>query len=201
TSMGSARLSPAMPRIEIELTSTRPDGTWTWRAAGAKQPRGTVDADVLPGGAKVGDVFRAEADIDIDGITVRSAVPSSPKKGAAPERIEIIGSGHEEPPVTTNMRGGVEAGGTDRGRRGDRDSRGAGGPGGRGPGGPGRPGGGGGPGGPGGRRPEGASRAPSTVDRGERARREAASRAGADRPGRDRTGRDRPPGDPPAGDR
>ena len=185
-----------MPRIEIELTSARPDGTWTWRAAGAKQPKGTLDAAVLPGGAKVGDVLRAEADIDIDGITVRSAVPATPKKGAAPERIEIIGSGRDEPPVTTNMRGGVEAGGNDRGRRGDRDSdRGR-------EGGPGRPGGGGGPGGPGGRRPEGAGRAPSTVDRGERARREAASRAGADgRPGRDRPGRDRPAGDRPVGDR
>ena len=126
-----------MPRIEIELTSARPDGTWTWRAAGAKQPRGTLDASVLPGEAKVGDVLRAEADIDIDGITVRSTSPVSQKK-VAPERIEIIGSGREEPAVTTNMRGGVEAGGQDRGRRGERDNdRGRGGR----PGGPGGPGG------------------------------------------------------------
>ena len=29
-------------RLEIELTSTREDGTWTWRAAGAKVPKGVV---------------------------------------------------------------------------------------------------------------------------------------------------------------
>ena len=34
-------------RIDIELTSVREDGTWTWRAAGAKQPRGVVDSSVL----------------------------------------------------------------------------------------------------------------------------------------------------------
>ena len=164
-----------MPRIEIELTSARPDGTWTWRAAGAKQPKGTLDASVLPGGAKVGDVLRAEADIDIDGITVRSTVPSTPEEGRRAERIEIIGSGREEPPVTTNMRGGVEAGG-ERGRRGDRDAR------------SGRPadragrsrrsGGGGGPGGPGGRRSgwAGGRRRRST---GATGRLEAAGRPGA----------------------
>ena len=102
-----------MPRIEIELTSARPDGTWTWRAPVPASRRGMLDGSVLPGEAKVGDVLRAEADIDIDGITVRSASPVSQKK-VAPERIEIIGSGREEPPVTTNMRGGVEAGGRTR---------------------------------------------------------------------------------------
>ena len=29
-------------RIEVELTSSRDDGTWTWRAAGAKQPAGVA---------------------------------------------------------------------------------------------------------------------------------------------------------------
>ncbi len=217
-----------MPRIEIELTSARPDGTWTWRAAGAKQPRGTLDASVLPGEAKVGDVLRAEADIDIDGITVRSTSPVSQKK-VAPERIEIIGSGREEPAVTTNMRGGVEAGGQDRGRRGERDNDrgrggrpggpgGPGGLGGRGPGGPGRPGGPGGPGGAGGpfRRPEGPGGA-RPGERTERPRREARPEGAGrppgdtgrptrdgpphDRPGRDRPAGDRPIGDRPAGDR
>ena len=201
-----------MPRIEIELTSARPDGTWTWRAAGAKQPRGTLDAAVLPGGAKVGDVLRAEADIDIDGITVRSTSPVSQKK-VAPERIEVIGTARDEPTVTTNMRGGIEAGGNDRGRRGDRDNDrgrdrggrpgGPGGPGGRGPGGPGRPGGPGGPGGAGGpfRRPEGAGGA-RPADGADRPRREARP-DGAGRPAGDagRPGRDRPVGDRPAGDR
>ncbi len=176
-----------MPRIEIELTSARSDGTWTWRAAGARQPKGTLDAAVLPGGAKVGDVLRAEADIDIDGITVRSTAAVTGKK-SAPERIEIIGSGREEPPVTTNMRGGVEAGGErERGRRGDRDrdrdrfAR----PGGRGPGGPGSPGG------PGGARP---------ADRNRRDAPRPDSRPGGGDGGRPAGDAGRPPrGDRPAG--
>ena len=35
-------------RLEIELTSERPDGTWTWRAAGARQPKGEMDGTLLP---------------------------------------------------------------------------------------------------------------------------------------------------------
>ena len=42
-------------RLEIELTSERPDGTWTWRAAGAKLPKGELDGGLLPGGAVVGE--------------------------------------------------------------------------------------------------------------------------------------------------
>ena len=41
-------------RIDIELTSDRGDGTWTWRAAGAKQPKGALDGTLLPSGAEVG---------------------------------------------------------------------------------------------------------------------------------------------------
>ncbi len=210
-----------MPRIEIELTSSRPDGTWTWRAAGARQPKGLLDGSVLPGGAKVGDVLRAEADIDIDGITVRSTQPVSQKK-VAPERIEIVGSGRDEPPVTTNIRGGVEAGG-ERGRRGDRDhdrGRDRDRPG-RGPGGPGRPGGPGGAGGPSrpgslrsdqSRRPDGPG-GPRSTDRGDRSARgprpggpgfgdrPGGDRAGGDRPGSDRAGGDRPGSDRAGGDR
>jgi hypothetical protein len=61
-------------RIEIELTSARPDGTWTWRAAGAREPRGVVDSSVLPDASKVGDVLRVEAESDLDGITILSVV-------------------------------------------------------------------------------------------------------------------------------
>ncbi|MEA2715908.1 MAG: hypothetical protein QOI99_225, partial [Actinomycetota bacterium] len=195
-----------MPRIEIELTSARPDGTWTWRAAGARQPKGMLDGAVLPGGAKVGDVLRAEADIDIDGITVVSAQPVSQKKGEQ-ARIEIIGSGREEAPVTTNMRGGVEAGGSDRGRRGDRDhDRGRDRPG-RGPGGPGGPGAPSRPGGPRSdqsRRPDGTA-GPRPADRGDRARRDPrpgdATRPPHDRPTGDGSVGDRAVGDRPSGDR
>ena len=44
-------------RIEIELTSARSDGTWTWRAAGAREPKGVLEGSLLPSGAKTGDVL------------------------------------------------------------------------------------------------------------------------------------------------
>jgi hypothetical protein len=104
-----------MPRrIELELTSERPDGTWTWRAAGAREPRGELESSILPQGVKVGDVLRAEADITIDGITVLSVLP--PKGGRSePERIEIIGPQREFTPVTSTLVGRAE--GRDRGPR------------------------------------------------------------------------------------
>ena len=51
-------------RIDIELTSSRGDGTWTWRAAGAKSPKGVIAAAILPATAKTGDVLKVEADFD-----------------------------------------------------------------------------------------------------------------------------------------
>ena len=70
-------------RLEIELTSTREDGTWTWRAAGAKVPKGVVESSLLPNESKVGDVLKIEADFDIDGITVLSVVPQRDKSQKA----------------------------------------------------------------------------------------------------------------------
>jgi hypothetical protein len=87
-------------RIDIELTSSRDDGTWTWRAPGARQPRGSLEGSLLPEGAKVGDVLRAEADFEIDGIVVTAV--QAPKDDAravrAAPRIEIIGSGRDAAP-------------------------------------------------------------------------------------------------------
>jgi hypothetical protein len=60
-------------RIDIELTSARPDGSWTWRAAGAMQPRGVVDGKLLPDGTKAGDVVKADADFEIEGIVINSS--------------------------------------------------------------------------------------------------------------------------------
>ena len=57
-------------RIDIELTSNRNDGTWSWRAAGAKAPKGVINATLLATSAKAGDVLKVEADFDLDGITV-----------------------------------------------------------------------------------------------------------------------------------
>ena len=70
-------------RIDIELTSSREDGTWTWRAAGAKQPKGVVAASMLPATASVGDVLRAEIDSGLDGTEVLSVMLPKAKKDSA----------------------------------------------------------------------------------------------------------------------
>src|SRR3954468_6787995 len=103
-------------RIDIELTSARDDGTWTWRAAGAKQPKGVLDAKLLYEGAKAGDVVRAEADFEIEGITIIQVLPPKGKR-AEPERLELIGQSSEAPLVTSSL---VPKGGRPR-DRGDRD--------------------------------------------------------------------------------
>jgi hypothetical protein len=102
-------------RIDLELTSERPDGTWTWRAAGALQPKGELQGSILPGGAKVGDVLRADADFDLDGITVLSVLPPKSTR-VEPERLEVIGPQREFQPVTQTLAPRTE-------RRGDRDRR------------------------------------------------------------------------------
>jgi len=116
-------------RIEVELTSTRPDGTWTWRAAGAKLPKGELDGSLLFAGAKVGDVVRADAEFLMDGIEILSVLaPKGARK--EPERIEVIGTPRrdDEPLVTTRLapkgRGGERRGGRPERRRpegGERD--------------------------------------------------------------------------------
>lgn len=59
-------------RIEIELTSKRDDGTWTWRAAGAREPKGVVVDSLVPAGTAVHAVVRAEVETDLDGTRVLS---------------------------------------------------------------------------------------------------------------------------------
>ena len=130
-----------MPRrIDIELTSSRDDGTWTWRAAGAKAPKGTLAGDLLPSGAKTGDVLKVDAEFFVDGISITGVVPD---KGARKERelLELITATEDEPLVTTTLakrgrddrgprRSGPRREGGDRERsgkddRGDRAARGA----------------------------------------------------------------------------
>jgi hypothetical protein len=117
--------------MDIELTSARDDESFTWRAAGARQPKGMVAQSLLPSGCKVGDVLRAEVEIEIDGITVVAVLPSK-EKSAAEGVIAYIGP--ERPPagVTTVLagrgerRGRSDRDGFERGRDGDRSrSRGA----------------------------------------------------------------------------
>ena len=114
-------------RIDVELTSHRDDGTWTWRAAGARQPKGDVTADLVPEGASVGDVLRAEVEAGIDGMQIATLAPPKVRKRKEPQRIEILGSGDDAPGVTTQLapkRGGRGGRGGDRRDRGERGGRG-----------------------------------------------------------------------------
>jgi hypothetical protein len=110
-------------RIEIELTSSRDDGSWTWRAAGAREPRGTLESALVPGGAQVGDVLRAEIDGYLDQMSVVAILPPrAPRR--EPERLELHGAGSDRPLVTTTL---VRERSDDRrppARRGDRRERG-----------------------------------------------------------------------------
>jgi hypothetical protein len=78
-------------RIEIELTSNSPDGSWTWRAAGAKNPKGVLDGSILSSSHKVGDVVKADAEFAIDGITILGVVAGKQRVEKL-ERIEILPS-------------------------------------------------------------------------------------------------------------
>ena len=66
-------------RIDIELTSALPDGSWTWRAAGARKPNGHVDGGLLPPGSSVGDILKVEIEQMLDGIEVQSIVKGREK--------------------------------------------------------------------------------------------------------------------------
>ncbi len=107
-------------RIDVELTSQSDDGTWTWRAAGAKQPKGTLDGALLYSGAAVGDVCRAEADFEIDGIFITAVMPAKGRSGRPDdERIELLGSTTEFQGVTTQLAKKGRSGKKKDGRRRD----------------------------------------------------------------------------------
>jgi hypothetical protein len=148
-------------RIDIELTSKGSDGSWTWRAAGARQPKGVLDAALVPDGEAVGAVLRAEIDTTLEGIEVLAL--TSVKPARSPEkvegRIEVVGTPRRAPDVSVILAPGSakrsrrrdDDDGDDRrerkgGRRGER-------PGGSGPGGGSGGGDRGGSGGSGPRRP------------------------------------------------
>lgn len=122
-------------RLEIEITSLRENGTFTWRVAGARQPKGEAESSLLPEGTAVGARYRVEAEFLIDGIEILSVqAPKSPRK--EPERLAITGSRGSEELITARLlrgggrrRGGGGATtdwrehGGDRERRGRRDGR------------------------------------------------------------------------------
>lgn len=110
-------------RLDIELTSDRGDGTFTWRAAGAKQPKGVLSASLLPGGAKAGDVLKAEAEFTVDGPDIISVTAPKASREDKVQRLEVLGSGSgDSGGVTTQLarkgrgRGGDRGGGRGRGR-------------------------------------------------------------------------------------
>ncbi|MFT3854663.1 MAG: hypothetical protein QM733_18295 [Ilumatobacteraceae bacterium] len=125
-------------RIDIELTSARPDGTWTWRAAGAKEPRGILDGSLLPEGATTGAVLKADAETNLDGTTILS-VASAKEKTSKGNLLEILPSERPFEGVTSQLtgrdsrerrdrrdrpprrEGSGGPGGPGRGPRGDRD--------------------------------------------------------------------------------
>ncbi len=89
-------------RIDIELTSQTGDGSWTWRAAGARQPKGTVDASLVPPGEKVGTVLQATVDTGLEGIEILALTQTKPAR--SPEkvegRIEVKGTPRRAPDVS-----------------------------------------------------------------------------------------------------
>ncbi|MEL0041108.1 MAG: hypothetical protein VW685_07285 [Ilumatobacter sp.] len=116
-------------RIDIELTSSQSDGSWTWRAAGAREPKGTVSADVLPADAAVGSTLRVEVEQGLDGIEVLSVVGGRQRTDDS-GRLELLASDSKFDPVieTRAKRARGERRGDDRPRRrdggGQRDRRG-----------------------------------------------------------------------------
>ena len=92
-------------RIEIELTSRLDDSQWSWRAAGARQPKGTVESSIVPKGVNVGDIVKADVETRMDGIEITAIHAPSAAVTAAPkvERIELLGSGKEKCGVTWDL--------------------------------------------------------------------------------------------------
>jgi len=105
-------------RIDIELTSQTGDGSWTWRAAGARQPKGTVEAALVPSGETVGAVLRADVEVGLEGIEVLSLTSAKPAR--SPEkvdgRIEVKGTPKRAPDVSV-----IFAPGSGKRRRDDDD--------------------------------------------------------------------------------
>src|SRR5580698_10304735 len=111
-------------RIDIELTSKVGDASWTWRAAGARQPKGVVAGAMVPDGEAVGAVLRADVEIGLEGIEVLSL--TSVKPARSPEkvegRIEVVGTPKRAPDVSVIL----APGSAKKGRRRDDDGEGGG---------------------------------------------------------------------------
>lgn len=89
-------------RIDIELTSRRDDATFTWRAAGAREPKGVADASLFPADASVGSEYKVEADFELEGITVTAVIPEKESKPDPFQTLELLSS-DDEPLVTQQL--------------------------------------------------------------------------------------------------
>src|ERR1035438_338753 len=78
-------------RIEIEITSLNGDVA-TWRAAGAKLPKGVLNSSLIPGGPIVGNVYRADVEQYMEGIEILSVMAPKTASPLDPrhERLELI---------------------------------------------------------------------------------------------------------------
>jgi hypothetical protein len=113
-------------RIEIEITSLQGDVA-TWRAAGAKLPKGVLNASLVPGGPVVGNVYRADIEQMMEGIEIlsvmapKTASPLDPRN----ERLELIPTVKTGPDVIVTYapkgRGGARRDGERRDGDGRRD--------------------------------------------------------------------------------
>jgi len=115
-------------RIEIEITSINGEAA-TWRAAGAKLPKGSLATSLLPSGTTAGAEFRADVEQNMEGVEVLAVLPV---KTASPldlrgERIAIVPKAPTGPDiqVTYAPKGGKgrRDGDGPRGRRDGDDSR------------------------------------------------------------------------------
>src|SRR5690349_20453833 len=117
-----------MPRLEVELTSTRPDGSWTWRKAGARQPKGEVAGELVPASSKVGDVLRVEADEQMAANEITEVLPPKGERVDKFERVELQGRPVSDDQLVSSTlvsrgKGDREGRGRGRGDRSDRPRR------------------------------------------------------------------------------
>lgn len=111
-------------RIDIEITSRRSDDEWTWRAAGARQPKGLIPAPLVPDGAKPGDVLRVEVESGIDGLEIVGVLPPKPEtdQGDA-TRIEVLGPRRADADISVVLASRGRRRDSSEGERGGRSRR------------------------------------------------------------------------------
>ncbi len=93
-------------RIEIEITSVNGDLA-TWRAAGAKLPKGVLATSLVPGGPEIGHVYRADVEQYMEGIEVLSVMEPKTASPLDPrhERLELIPEVKKGPDVIVTYAG------------------------------------------------------------------------------------------------